>query len=84
MCFFNDNRDNADNGLSATRNEPGCRKRAPCPSGRDLVNLIEMGQGALQVSPLSHKFQGQSPVLLVLASAAGKQMLTGVRSLAIW
>ena len=25
MCFFNDNRDNADNGLSATRTELGWR-----------------------------------------------------------
>ena len=25
MCFFNDNRDNADNGLNATRTEQGCR-----------------------------------------------------------
>ena len=26
MCFFNDNRDNADNGLSATRTELGWRR----------------------------------------------------------
>ena len=34
MCFFNDNRDNADNGLSATRTELGCRKKNSLPFGQ--------------------------------------------------
>ena len=51
MFFFNDNRDNADNGLSATRTELGWRKKTPCPSGRDPVNLIEMGRGIISPVP---------------------------------